>query len=78
MSIEKLRATFAEALDLPLQSITDDLTYNTIRQWDSIAHMALVAAIEQSFDILLETDDLIDMSSFLKAKEIVAKYGVLA
>ena len=36
--------------------------------------MALVAEIEAAFDIMLETDDIIDMSSFAKAKEIVAKY----
>ncbi|ACM92125.1 hypothetical protein NAMH_1601 [Nautilia profundicola AmH] len=36
--------------------------------------MTLVAAIEDEFDIMLDTDDIIDMSSFAKAKEIVAKY----
>jgi acyl carrier protein len=76
METEKLRTTFAESLGLPLAAITDDLRYNTVPQWDSVAHMALVAAIEQAFDILMETDDVIDMSSFAKAKEIVAKYGV--
>ena len=77
MGLQKLRTTFAASLDLPIESITDDLQYNTIPQWDSIGHMALIAAIEQAFDILIETDGLIDMSSFLKAKEIVAKYGVV-
>lgn len=76
MSVEKLRQTFAESFGLPLETITDDLGYNEIAQWDSVAHMALIAAIEQAFDILIETDDVIDMSSFAKAKEIVAKYGV--
>jgi acyl carrier protein len=78
MEIEKLRATFAESLGLPLSSITDELRYNTVPQWDSVAHMALIAAIEQAFDILIETDDVIDMSSFAKAREIIAKYGVQA
>ena len=76
MSVEKLRQTFADSFGLPLEAINDDLRYNTIPQWDSVAHMALIAAIEQAFDLLIETDDVIDMSSFAKAKEIVAKYGV--
>ncbi|CAE6809899.1 hypothetical protein R69927_00134 [Paraburkholderia domus] len=71
---EKLKATFAESLGLPLDAVTDDLCYNSIHQWDSVAHMALISAIEQAFDILIETDDVIDMSSFAKAKEIVSKY----
>jgi len=74
MQVEKLKATFAESLGLPLDAVTDDLRYNSIHQWDSVAHMALISDIEQAFDILIETDDVIDMSSFAKAREIVSKY----
>lgn len=77
MATEKLKLAFAEALDLPLAAVTDDLAYNKIPQWDSVAHMALIAAIEDAFDILIDTADVIDMSSFAKAREIVAKYGVV-
>lgn len=76
METEKLRSVFAESLGLPMATVTDELRYNTVPQWDSVAHMALVAAIEQAFDILIETDDVIDMSSFARAREIVQKYGV--
>jgi acyl carrier protein len=74
MSADKLQAIFAENLNLPLEAISDDLRYNDAPQWDSIAHMSLIAAIEQAYDILIETDDIIDMSSFAKARIIVAKY----
>lgn len=75
MAIDKLQQIFSEALDLPLAAITDELAYNQSPQWDSVAHMALIAAIEDGFDILIETEDVIDMSSFAKARQIVAKYG---
>ena len=45
-------------------------------QWDSVAHMQLVNAIELAFDIMLDTDDVIAMSSYQKAREIVGKHGV--
>jgi len=73
---EKLKVIFAESLEIPQERVTDDLEYNTLPEWDSISHMALIAAIEDHFDIMLDTEDVIDMSSFGKAKEIVAKYGV--
>jgi len=38
--------------------------------------MILITEIEDVFDISIETDDVIDMSSVEKAKEIVKKYGV--
>ncbi len=71
---ERLKKVFAESLGIEEEKVTDDLKYNTIDEWDSVAHMTLVAAIEDEFDIMLDTDDIIDMSSFAKAKEIVAKY----
>ena len=71
---DKLKEAFATALMIPKERVVDTLTYNTIEEWDSVAHMALVAEIESTFDIMLDTDDIIDMSSFEKAKEIIAKY----
>ena len=74
-NLEKLINAFNESLDIPVLKINDDLEYGYVG-WDSIAHMALIAAIEESFDIMIDTDDVIDMSSFAKAKEIVKKHGV--
>lgn len=67
---------FADSLGIPAAQVTDELTYNTIPQWDSVAHMTLIAALEDAFDIMLDTDDIIDMSSVGKAKEILARYEV--
>lgn len=73
---KRLVAAFSEALRIPEAEVQDDLAYATHKHWDSIAHMSLIAAIDSAFDIMLDTDDVIDMSSFAKAKEIVRKYGV--
>lgn len=74
---EKLKAAFVEGLGIDAQD-TDwsSLKYRGVPQWDSVAHMALVAEIEDAFDIMLETDDVIALSSFGAAKEILVKYGV--
>ena len=73
---EKLVKVFAESLGVKEDVITDELQYNSIPEWDSVAHMSLVAELEEAFDIMLDTDDIIDMSSPAKAKEILAKYDV--
>jgi len=74
---EKLINSFVSALGVDQSNIIDSLEYNTIPQWDSVAHMALIAALEEEFDIMMDTDDIIDMSSVVKAKEIVSKYDVV-
>ncbi|MEJ2688672.1 MAG: acyl carrier protein [Deltaproteobacteria bacterium] len=72
----KLAGAFAAALDIDVGSVTDDLEYNSIPEWDSVAHMGLVAELERVFQVLLDTDQIIEMSSVAKVKEILGKYGV--
>jgi acyl carrier protein len=73
---QKLYNVFSQALNIGLDKVSDNLTYNTIPEWDSVAHMALVAAIENAFDIMMDTDDIVDMSSVAKSKEILTKYEI--
>jgi acyl carrier protein len=74
-NIEKLKKAFNEALEIPLENIGDNLSYGS-ENWDSVAHLALVASIEIEFDIMFTSTDVIDMSSFKKAKEILEKYDI--
>jgi acyl carrier protein len=76
MSEQKLKKAFVKALGISAESPVEGLRYRDTETWDSVAHMQLVSLIEDAFEIMLETDDVIDMSSYLKAKEILAKYGV--
>lgn len=75
-NVEKLRSVFSECLKIDIENIVDTLEYNSIPQWDSIAHMNLIGQIETAFDIMLETDDIINMSSFGKSIEILKKYEI--
>lgn len=74
--LDRLKSAFSEALALPPDTNFDSLEYAKSAGWDSVAHMKLVSEIENAFDIMLDTDDVIGMSSFPIAKDIVAKYGV--
>jgi acyl carrier protein len=71
---EELRDIFATELKIANSDVTDQLAYAVHPKWDSLAHMSLVAAIEDKFDIYFEPDDVVDMSSFAVAKAIVKTY----
>ena len=75
-TVATLVRLFRESLDLPQDVEVQGLEYRGISQWDSVGHMRLIAAIESEFDVMLETDDILDMSDFQKALEILAKNGV--
>jgi acyl carrier protein len=76
MNEEKLQDCFSRTFGIPRSAVRDDLSYNTISEWDSVGHMALVAALETAFEIMLDTNDILDLSSVGKAREILGKYGV--
>lgn len=76
MNEQQLKQAFSKALNIPAETITDDLRYESIAEWDSIAHMALIAAIDQTFDIMMDTEDVLDLNSFARAKVLLAKYDI--
>jgi len=72
----KLVNAFAVALEIEKNEANDNLQYNEDKRWDSTAHMILIAQLEDDFDVMFEVDDIIDMSSFVKAKELLEKHGI--
>jgi acyl carrier protein len=74
-NLEKYNAVFCETLNVKEAQLAE-LKYQGVAEWDSVGHMTLVAAIEEAFDIMMEMDDIIDLSSYEKGKEILKKYDV--
>jgi acyl carrier protein len=76
VSGEQVREAFAKALDLPPDTDIEALEIGKDPRWDSIGHMALVSELEARFGIMLETDDIIAMSSYAASVEVLRRYGV--
>ena len=72
---DRLQQIVAKSLMLDESRVGEDLEYNSIPEWDSVAHMVLVADPEDAFELMLDTDDIIAMSSVGKIREIVRKHG---
>ena len=75
-NIEKYKAIFIETLAIDKKNFSENIKYNEIPEWDSIGHMTLMSGLEEGFQISLETDDIVDFSSFKKGIEILKKYNV--
>jgi acyl carrier protein len=68
---EDLKEIFKSALEITDTNEVEIVTYRSIPSWDSVGHMALVAEIEDKFLIELTTQQVLELSSFDKALEIV-------
>jgi len=75
-NLEKYKKAFVDSLSIKNDQLSKNIEYNSISEWDSIGHMSLMSALEETFKISLETDDIIDFSSFDKGKEILNKYKI--
>jgi len=74
---EKYKKVFVESLSVETKNFSEKIKYNDIPEWDSIGHMTLVSALEDEFKISMETDDIVDFSSYIKGKEILSsKYKI--
>ena len=75
-NIEKYKAIFIETLAIDNKKFNENIKYNEIPEWDSIGHMTLISGLEEGFEITIETDDIVDFSSFNKGKDILKKYQI--
>jgi acyl carrier protein len=67
---------FISSLSIDKKKFNEKLKYNDIPEWDSIAHMTLMSGLEDGFKISINTDDIIEFSSFKKGIQILKKYKV--
>ena len=69
-NLEKYNKAFCDSFEITEEKLVG-LQYQQIELWDSVGHMTLVANLEDAFDIMMETDDIIDLSSYEKGQEIL-------
>jgi len=73
--LEAYRKIFKECFQF--DGDVDKLEYRQIEEWDSVAHMQLMAELEEEFKIEMDIDDIIDFSSFAVGIDILKKYNLV-
>ncbi|ALB55426.1 acyl carrier protein [Cronobacter universalis] len=74
-NLAKYNTIFMETFEVPEEALAD-YQYQDTPSWDSVGHMTMIAALEETFDIMMDTEDIIDFTSWQKGKEILQKYDV--
>lgn len=76
MNLEKYNSIFTELFDVTEDTLDDNFNFGIAPGWDSLAHMELMAQLEDEFEILLETDDITHFGGYENGKKILMKYGI--
>lgn len=75
MNIEKYNKIFMELFEVEKSALNENFNFG-VGNWDSLAHMELIAQLEDEFEIMLETDDITHFGGYENGKIVLAKYGV--
>ena len=75
-NLEKYNNAFVEVFGAKSEDLTDDYGKETVDEWDSVHQLSLVAQFEDAFDIMLDPEDIMDLTSYAKGKDILKKYEV--
>ena len=73
---QKYKDIFIKSLAMDDKKFEENIKYNEIPEWDSIGHMTLMSGLEEGFGIAMDTDDIVDFSSFKRGIKILKKYKV--
>jgi len=73
---EKYDKVFIECFSVTPDVLNENFVYQCVPAWDSVGHMGMISAIEEAFDIMMETEDIIEFGSYTIGIEKLGKYGV--
>lgn len=75
-NLGKYRQCFCEVFSLDPDFDIDMVKMGGTPDWDSVGHMELVTEMEDKFDIVFETEDILKFTSYIEGMEILKKYGI--
>lgn len=76
-NIQKYNNAFMEVFGAKAEDLNDNYGKDTIEEWDSVHQLSLIAQMEDAFDIMFDPEDIMDMTSYAKGKELLSKYDIV-
>jgi acyl carrier protein len=73
---DRLRKLAMEVLRLPEEAVIDSMTLLETETWDSFAHLELIVAIENEFQVSLTADDVAAMTSYGTIRAVLMSRGL--
>ena len=75
-NLEKYKRVFMNILGVNEAALNDSFTFKDVPQWDSVAHLSLIDELEETFDVMFESEDILHYGSYENGKTILKKYGI--
>ena len=73
---EKYNQAFIEVFGVEENVLNSSFAKENVESWDSVHQLNIIALLEESFDIMLDPEDIMELTSYDKGLAIMAKYDV--
>lgn len=73
---EKYQNIFVSVFDVDSEDLNEAFNFKDVESWDSLAHLTLISELEEAFDVIFETDDILHFGGYENGMKILIKYGV--
>tara|TARA_B110000014_G_scaffold241384_1_gene210155 strand:+ start:515 stop:748 length:234 start_codon:yes stop_codon:yes gene_type:complete len=73
---EKLYEIVSRIFNVPVEKINDEVTSETLDEWDSFNFYVLLDEIENNFDIKFDLDETLEIKKIGDFKQIFDKHGI--
>lgn len=73
---KKYQQIFKEIFDVEDNELNDAFNFKDIDTWDSFTHLTLISDLEEAFDVMFESDDILHFGGYMNGMEILKRYGV--
>ncbi len=73
---EQLLTLLSGLFHVPASDLKDTMTVSDIEVWDSLKHMELVVALEQTYGIELSIDEITCMQNIQEIKRILKEKNI--
>ena len=75
-NLEKYKEAFVNVFGVDESELNETFNFADVDQWDSLAHLSLISELEEAFDVMFETEDILHFGGFNNGIEILKKYEV--
>lgn len=75
-NLEKYNAIFTEVFGATVEQLGNDYSKETVSEWDSVHQLNIISLLEESFDLMLDPEDIMACTSYNAGKEILTKQGI--
>ena len=75
-NLEKYKRVFMDVLGVNEAVLNESFTFKAIPQWDSVAHLTLITELEDAFDVIYDSEDILHYGSYENGIKILERMGI--